>query len=76
MPTSRCQKKEVVFLYLEAVGRLLCGIAPWLELGPDQTPEGKLRAKYIELTLKGLKNAVDPNSPDYLEFGVSYQPPG
>ena len=54
---------------LEAVGRTLCGIAPWLELGPDNTEEGQLRERFIELTVKGLKNAVDPSSPDYLIFG-------
>lgn len=54
--------------YLEAVGRTLCGIAPWLELGADATEEGQLRAKMTELTLRGLKNAVDPGSPDYLRF--------
>lgn len=62
------------FSYLEAVGRLICGIAPWLELGPDDTPEGKLRKKYIRLAVKGLKNAVDPQSPDYLVFGEPSQP--
>ena len=36
-------RKEVS--YLEAFGRTVCGIAPWLELGPDETPEGQLRAK-------------------------------
>lgn len=54
--------------YLEAVGRTICGIAPWLELGADDTEEGMLRAKMIDLTLRGLKNAVDPKSPDYLRF--------
>src|ERR1035437_4525223 len=44
--------------HLEALGRTLAGIAPWLELGPDQTPEGKLRAKYIELTRKAIAVAV------------------
>ena len=62
------------FSHLEAVGRLVCGIAPWLELGPDNTPEGQLRDKYIKLTVKGLKNAVNPDSPDYLVFGKPYQP--
>src|SRR5262249_47452904 len=28
--------------HLEAVGRLLAGIAPWLELSADETPEGRL----------------------------------
>lgn len=65
-------RKEVS--YLEAVGRLICGIAPWLELGPDGTEEGQLRAKYINLAVKGLKNAVNPNAPDYLEFGKPFQP--
>lgn len=62
------------YSHLEAVGRTLCGIAPWLELGPDDTPEGKMRSKYIELTLKGLSNAVNPSSPDYLDFGTPSQP--
>ena len=60
--------------YLEAVGRTICGIAPWLELGPDNTEEGQLREHYIKLTVKGLKNAVDPSSPDYLTFGKKSGP--
>lgn len=54
--------------YLEAVGRTLCGVAPWLEIGPDDTEEGKQRAQYIALVAEGLKHAVDPDSPDYLVF--------
>ena len=49
-------------------------MAPWLELGPDDTLEGQLRSKYIDLAVKGLKNAVDPTSPDYLVFGEPSQP--
>ena len=59
-------RKEVS--HLEALGRTLAGIAPWLELGPDQTPEGKIRAKYIELTRKAIAVAVNPSSPDFLNF--------
>lgn len=66
-------RKEVS--YLEAVGRLICGIAPWLELGPDNTPEGQLRNKYIKLAVKGLKNAVNPSSPDYLLFDNRHSQP-
>ncbi|HEX6496066.1 MAG TPA: DUF2264 domain-containing protein, partial [Acidobacteriaceae bacterium] len=29
--------------YLEALGRALAGIAPWLEHGPDAGPEGEIR---------------------------------
>ena len=61
--------------YLEAVGRTICGIAPWLELGPDDTEEGRLRAQYINLVTKGLKNAVNPNSPDHLMFDSRHTQP-
>jgi len=62
------------YTYLEAFGRLLAGMAPWLELGPDQTPEGVLRKKYIELARTGLHNATDPNSPDFMNFNKGAQP--
>lgn len=75
MPQESLDKKRVQnFSHLEAVGRTICGVAPWLELGEDNTEEGKLRGKYIRLALKGLANAVDPSSPDYLDFGTPYQP--
>ena len=62
--------------YLEAVGRTICGIAPWLELGPDKNDEeGQLRAQYIELVVKGLKNAVNPSSPDHLMFDNRHTQP-
>jgi len=59
--------------HLEAVGRTLCGIAPWLELGNDKSKEGILREKYILMTLAGLKNAVDSTSPDFLSFTIDRQ---
>lgn len=62
------------FSHLEAVGRLFSGIAPWLELGGDNTEEGKLRQKYINLFIAGLKNAVNPKAADYLVFDRPYQP--
>ncbi len=74
MPYESLGTDRREFSYLEAVGRLICGMAPWLELGSDTSEEGKLREKYITLTRKGLKNAVNPSSPDYLEFGKPYQP--
>ncbi len=60
--------------HLEAFGRLMTGISPWLELGPDDTPEGKLRKRYIELTIKSIKNSVDPTSPDHMNFSDGKQP--
>lgn len=62
------------YAHLEAFGRLLCGIAPWLELGPDDTPEGKMREELLYLTRKAIRNAVDPASPDYMNFTQPSQP--
>ncbi|PPL04211.1 DUF2264 domain-containing protein [Parapedobacter indicus] len=61
------------FTYLEAFGRLFAGIAPWLELGADDTPEGKLRKKYIDLTIQALHNATDPKSADFMNFNKGGQ---
>jgi hypothetical protein len=60
--------------HLEALGRLLAGIAPWLELGPDATDEGKLRGRFIALAVRAVAHAVDPESPDYLNFNQGTQP--
>lgn len=65
-------RKEVT--YLEAFGRLVAGTAPWLELGVDNTGEGMLRKKYIELTQKCLSVSVNPDSPDYMNFTKGGQP--
>jgi hypothetical protein len=51
----------------------LAGLAPWLELGPDSTEEGKLRKKYIDLTVTCVKNATDPASPDFMNFNKGGQ---
>ncbi|NCI49671.1 DUF2264 domain-containing protein [Sediminibacterium roseum] len=59
--------------YLEGFGRMMAGMAPWLELGADDTEEGKLRKKYIDLALLCIKNGVDSTSPDYLGFNIPGQ---
>lgn len=60
--------------HLEALGRTLTGIAPWLELGPDRTEEGRLRKEYIDMAVRSVSNAVDPASPDYMNFSRGAQP--
>ncbi len=62
------------FAPLEALGRLLCGIAPWLELGPDASPEGGIRDSYADLARVAMDRAVDPASPDYMNFDQGTQP--
>ena len=60
--------------YLEAVGRTMAGVAPWLALPDDETSEGKMRKQLRTELLKGLANAVNPESPDYLNFRTEGQP--
>ncbi|MDN5288050.1 MAG: hypothetical protein JWR38_4324 [Mucilaginibacter sp.] len=74
MPVEAKTNDRKSYTYLEAFGRLLAGMAPWLELGPDQTVEGSLRIKYIELARIGLHNATDPNAPDFMNFNKGGQP--
>ena len=60
--------------YLEAVGRTMAGLAPWLALPDDETKEGVMRKKLRLALLKGIANAVDPANPDYLNFRTESQP--
>ena len=55
--------------YMEAFGRLIAGIAPFLLLPDDNSPESKIRKKLRSDTLASLGHAVDPQSPDYLYWG-------
>lgn len=73
MPVESNGKGRAQFSHLEAFGRLLAGMAPWLELGSDDTFEGKLRKKYILLARKALENAVDPLAADFLNFNNGSQ---
>src|SRR5258708_37244450 len=60
--------------HLEAFGRLLAGLAPWLELPGDGSAEGALPAQYAGLARRALTSAVDPSSPAFLSFTRGRQP--
>ncbi len=60
--------------HLEALGRLVAGLAPWIALPDDQTAEGRLRAQYADLARRAIARAVDPASPDALNFTEYRQP--
>ena len=63
-PTWDGRNKNVA--YMEAFGRLMAGVAPWLNLPDDNTAEGKKRKEIREWALQSYANAVDPSNPDYL----------
>jgi hypothetical protein len=67
-------KDRPQYTYLEALGRLLCGLAPWLELGGDDSPEGRERAHFADLARRAIDAGTDPASPDFLNFSKGRQP--
>ncbi|MFB5662806.1 DUF2264 domain-containing protein [Alteribacillus sp. HJP-4] len=58
---------------LEALGRLACGMAPWIESGMDTGKEGELRKHYAELIRNGITVATDTASADYMNFEAGRQ---
>lgn len=67
-------KDRPQYTHLEGLGRLLAGIAPWLELGGDATSEGTERGRLAALARAGIDAATDPESPDFLNFSRGRQP--
>lgn len=62
-PGHRTGRAEVT--HLEAVGRTLAGVAPWLEL------EG---GELADLARASIANLTDPNSPDFANWTEHHQP--
>lgn len=62
-------KRNPNVAYMEAFGRLLAGIAPFLALPTDGSAEGVIRKRLLEQSQQSLAHAVDPQSADYLFWG-------
>lgn len=62
------------FSRFEAAGRLLCGLAPWLEAEPADPAGAALRNEACELARGLVSGLVDPASPDYGEFERMCEP--
>jgi len=70
---ANLQQDRAKSTHLEAFGRLLCGIAPWLESTVEDSAEATLQSSYRKWALAGLRNGTDPASPDYMNFGQTSQ---
>ena len=69
------QASRVAVSHLEALGRTMAGLAPWLELSADDDlAESLLRQHYLDMARQAIANGVDPKSPDYLNFTKNSQP--
>lgn len=70
IPTEFHRERER-YQPLEAFGRTLDGIAPWLELELEEGEEKEIQKKYRVLARECLIRAVNPESSDYMDFGDS-----
>ena len=77
-PSFDSRNRKVV--YMETFGRLMAGLAPWLALpdsafggSPAATKELQQRQQLRQWALQAYANAVNPESPDYLCWGVAGQ---
>jgi hypothetical protein len=62
------------FTHLEALGRLLAGLAPWLKADGLAGEERKLQQNLLPLAQAALDAATDPQSPDFMNFSEGGQP--
>ncbi|WP_066187089.1 DUF2264 domain-containing protein [Gracilibacillus timonensis] len=75
MPVETVGSKDrTTYTYLEALARLLNGMAPWLERKHEKKEEEQLRQRYAQLAREAIKAGTDPNSPDYMHFANGGQP--
>ena len=62
------------YSHLEAMARLLAGIAPWIEAPLEAGAERNLQQRYAALAREAIRSATDPQSPDFLNFSDGDQP--
>ena len=67
---------RAVFAPLEAFGRSMLGLAPWLEADAEclDPEERMLQQEWLEKALICLDQATNPDSPDYMVFDRGGQP--
>ena len=65
---------RVKYAHLEAFGRLLAGIAPWLATRELDRSEIRLQQDFLHLAQVSLDAATDPSSPDFMNFHDGGQP--
>ena len=71
---ARVPADRVKYAHLEAIGRLLAGIAPWLAAQGLNRLEVKLQQDFLRQAQISLDAATDPGSPDFMNFHDGDQP--
>jgi hypothetical protein len=67
------KEQRIQVQYLEVLGRVLSGIAPWLQLEGGAEDEVTLRNQYRRWALEGIANALDSTKKDYMRFDLGGQ---
>lgn len=75
MPLS-FHRERADYAPLEAFGRSLLGLAPWLEADSAalEADERALQMQYRKKAIRCIEMATDPRSPDYMNFHRGGQP--
>jgi hypothetical protein len=60
--------------HLEALGRTLTGLAPWLELAGAPAAEQARQQRCAEQARQAIAHGVNPQSPDFMNFTQGGQP--
>jgi hypothetical protein len=63
---NKASREQVA--YLEAFGRVMSGIGPWINLKGGAKEEVALRNQYRQWALKAVANAVNPSAKDYMRW--------
>ena len=71
---ARNPADRVKYAHLEAFGRLLAGIAPWVAARELDRSEIRLQQNFLHLAQVSLDAATDPSSPDFMNFHDGSQP--
>ncbi|HTV01501.1 MAG TPA: DUF2264 domain-containing protein [Luteitalea sp.] len=74
MPVESSGTGRAEVTHLEAVGRTLMGIAPWLAGSGGDAAETAMRREWLELVRRGLDEGTRPGGPDLLNFTQGGQP--
>lgn len=75
MPVEAANPGErAQYTHLEAFGRLLAGMAPWLACEKLDGAEAADQKTFAALAQASLDAATDPHSPDFMNFSQGSQP--
>ncbi len=68
MPVEALRAERAAVTHLEAIGRTVAGLAPWLETTAQNPAEEALRRCAADRTRRAIANVVRPDSADYCSF--------